>query len=196
MLKFLLGFLTALVVVSLTMSFWMRFGMIDPRADMPMSSMERSMAMPALDASVDRRAPKLPNPIQPTDANLDAGMRVYQSNCSTCHGDIHRPHSLLADTLYPRAPQFVEDAADMPEHQNFYIIQHGIRMSAMPGWKQVLSEQQMWQATTFLSHMDKLPAAVSDAWKAAAGGYPTDSNVSPANPDNQMKKSKGMRMPI
>src|SRR5487761_289476 len=37
--------------------------------------------------------------------------------------------------------------------QNFYIIQHGIRLSGMPAWKQSLSDQQIWQLTTFLSHM-------------------------------------------
>ena len=58
----------------------------------------------------------------------------------------------------------------MPENQNFYIIQHGVRLSGMPAWKQVLSEQETWQVTTFLSHMDKLPVPVSEAWKAAAGG--------------------------
>jgi mono/diheme cytochrome c family protein len=49
--------------------------------------------------------------------------------------------------------------ADMPEHQNFYILQHGIRWTAMAGWKNVLSEQQIWQLVTFLSHMHDLPPA-------------------------------------
>jgi hypothetical protein len=48
--------------------------------------------------------------------------------------------------------------ADMPENQNFYILQHGIRWTAM-GWKEVLSEKQIWQMMTFLSHMHDLPAA-------------------------------------
>ena len=56
----------------------------------------------------------------------------------------------------------------MPENQNFYIIQHGVRFSGMPGWKQVLSDQQIWQVTTFLSHMDKLPPQVEEQWKAMA----------------------------
>ena len=56
----------------------------------------------------------------------------------------------------------------MPENQNFFIIQHGVRLSGMPAWNTILSEQQIWQVTTFLSHMDKLPAQVSDEWKTAA----------------------------
>lgn len=194
--KFLLGFLSAAFVVLLTAFVCVRWGLMDPRADIPVNSMERSMAMPALDAAVDRRAPEAQNPIQPTDANLLAGMKVYQANCASCHGDIHRPHGMLADSLYPRAPQFVEETADMPENQNFYIIQHGIRMSGMPGWKKALNEQEMWRATTFLSHMDKLPPQVSDAWKAAASGSSADANVPPDASKMEMKDTKGMSMPM
>jgi mono/diheme cytochrome c family protein len=97
-------------------------------------------------------------------------MKVYQTNCASCHGDIHQPHGTFADVLYPRAPQFVEDAPDMPENQNFYIIQHGVRLSGMPAWKRILNDQQIWQVTTFLSHMDKLPHQVATEWKTAAEG--------------------------
>jgi mono/diheme cytochrome c family protein len=73
--------------------------------------------------------------------------------------DPAHPESPLADSLNPAAPQFTKDMADMPENHNFYIIQHGIRWTAMPGWKNVLSEQQTWQLVTLLSHMHDLPAA-------------------------------------
>lgn len=167
---FLLGFLTAVVAVLVAGFVFIHNGLLDPRADVPVNSVEQKIAMPALDASVDRRAPGVKNPLEPTEANLTAGMKVYQSNCSSCHGDIHRPHGMFADALYPRAPQFVEDAPDMPEYENFFIIAHGIRLSGMPAWKQSLSELQMWQVTTFLSHINKLPPPVSELWKTAAGG--------------------------
>jgi mono/diheme cytochrome c family protein len=62
----------------------------------------------------------------------------------------------------------MEDAPDMPEKQNLYIVQHGIRLSGMPAWKQALSDQQIWEVTTFLSHMDKLSPEVSEQWQAEA----------------------------
>lgn len=148
---------------------YIRFGFVNFRVDIPENRLEKAIAMPALDASVDRRVPEVKNPVAPTHDNLVAGMKIYQRNCASCHGDINHPHGMLADALYPRAPQFLEDAPDMPENQNFYIIQHGIRLSGMPAWKQVLSDQQMWQVATFLSQMDKLPPNVSDQWKALAG---------------------------
>lgn len=168
--NFWIGALTGIVVVALAGFSYVRFGFVDSRADIPINPLEQKIAMPSLDASVERRAPDIKNPIDSNDATLIAGMRIYQTNCAGCHGDVNHPRGALADALYPRPPQFVEDAPDMPENQNFYIIQHGIRLSGMPAWKQSLSDQQMWQVTTFLSHMDKLAPAVSDQWNVAAGG--------------------------
>ncbi|HET9101586.1 MAG TPA: hypothetical protein VFN62_14415, partial [Acidobacteriaceae bacterium] len=121
--KLLLGFIAAIVTVFLVGFLFVRFGGIDPPADIPVNGLEQKMAMSALDAAVDRRAPEAKNPIQPTVDRLNAGMKNYQSNCASCHGDIRQPHGMLADALYPRSPQFMEDAPDMPENQNFYIIQ-------------------------------------------------------------------------
>ena len=181
--RFSSGFLAALILSALAVFLFLRFGMVDPRADMPVSAMERSMAMPSLDAAIERRAPEVKNPVPPTENNLIAGMKVYQSNCALCHGDIQQPHAKLADTMYPRPPQFVEDPADMPPNQNFYIIQHGIRMSGMPGWKVILSPQEMWQVTGFLSHLNDLSPQVSGNWKAAAADTHPHLNRKPAASD-------------
>ncbi len=166
--RFVLGFVVGVLVVLAAGYGFVRLGWFDPRADIPVGRLESAVAMPSLDAAVDRHAAEMENPVPATDANLVAGMKVYQSNCASCHGDVNHPHGLFADALYPRAPQFLDDAPDMPENQNFYITQHGIRLSGMPAWKQTLTSEQMWQVTTFLSHMDKLPPQVSDAWKASA----------------------------
>ena len=168
MLKFLLGFAVAAVAVLAVGFCYVRFGFVNPRADLPVGQIESRVAMQALDAAVDRRALQTQNPLQPTDANLIAGMRIYQSNCAGCHGDVLHPHTTLGDSFYPRAPQFVGDAPDMPENQNLFIIQHGVRLSGMPAWNTTLSGQEVWQVTTFLSHMDRLPAQISDEWKTTA----------------------------
>jgi len=102
---------------------------------------------------------------------------------------------MLADALYPRAPQFVEDAPDMPENQNFYIIQHGIRLSGMPAWKQALTEQEIWQVTAFLSHVDKLPPQVSTAWKSSAG-FSQNEDLSDDGSRLKMKDKGSVNMPM
>jgi mono/diheme cytochrome c family protein len=155
---FVFGIFTMILIFALGLLFAYT-GFIDMRADNPPSKIEASVAGHAMDANVARTAPKLTNPVAANDANLAAGAHLYHDHCAHCHGDPVNPKGPLAESLNPPAPQFMTDAADMPESQNFYIVQHGIRWTGMPGMKTTLSEQQTWELVTFLSHMNTLPAA-------------------------------------
>lgn len=191
--RFIAGFVSAVVITALAALLYLRLGFVDPRADAPISKIEERIAMPSLDASVARRAGNLRNPVEPNDANLMTGMKLYQAHCASCHGDVNQPQTTVSEAFYPRAPQFVEDPPDMPENQSFYIIQHGVRLSGMPAWGQSLSEQQIWEVTAFLSHMNALPPAVSNRWKVIAP-IPEDNDLSthPRSPDNNMKRKRSM----
>lgn len=185
--KFCLGFVAGAVVVVLAGVAYVRLGFVDSKADIPVSRLEETIAMPSLDASTDRHAPEVKNPVDVNSVNLSAGMRIYQTNCASCHGDVDQPEGPLANALYPRAPQFLRDSADMPENQNFYIIQHGISLSGMPAWTGTLSDEQIWQVTTFLSRMDDLPPEVSNLWKAAANRPSEGTTFSePSRPNMKM----------
>lgn len=167
--NFILGVVATVIVAAVIVYIVGHFGFIDLRADQQPSRLETSFAGRAMDASTERHAPDAKNPIEPTDANLQEGMKIYVTYCAQCHGDPATPASALGRTEYPPAPQFIRHPADMPENQNFYIIGHGVRLTAMPGWEGVLNQDQIWKVTTFLSHMDKLPSSVAEAWKASPG---------------------------
>ena len=160
---FILGIVTMILILVLGLSFAL-MGFVNMRADSPPSKMETTLAGRAMDASVARAAPKVTNPVTADETNLLAGARLYSDHCALCHGDPAHPKSPLADSLNPPAPQFTNDMADMPENENFFILQHGIRWTAMPGWKNVLSEQQTWQLVTLLGHMHDLPAAAKQVF--------------------------------
>jgi mono/diheme cytochrome c family protein len=164
---FILGIVTAIFILALGLLFAL-LGFVSVSADNPPSKMETTLAGHAMDASVARAAPKVANPITADEANLAAGARLYRDHCTLCHGDPAHPKSPLADSLNPPAPQFMNDMADMPENQNFYILEHGIRWTAMPSWKDVLSERQIWQTVTFLSHMHELPPAARQVFTETA----------------------------
>jgi thiosulfate dehydrogenase len=158
-------------------------GRISMRADVPPTSLETQIAGRAFDASVERNAPKRNNPLKADEATLVAGATLYRAHCAACHGDPVHPESPLAKTLNPPAPQFMTDSADMPEYQNFYITSHGVRWTAMPGWKNALTEQQIWQVVTFLAHMDSLPPAAQAIFTEAqpgAFGSPSPAAAEPA----------------
>ena len=77
--------------------------------------------MKFLDASVDRHAPSEQNPVQPTDANLTSSMYLYKTYCAMCHVPPDHPEKNFGHPFYPSAPNFLREAPDMPENQNFYI---------------------------------------------------------------------------
>ena len=165
--KFVLGCVVTLLVIFGGAYLFVHLGLVSFRADEAPGSFEQKIAMQALDASTDRHASSLKNPIQPTDANLIAGVQLYKSSCAGCHGDPSRPQSPEAHAFYPPVPQFMQDAPDMPDNSNFYIIKHGIKWTGMPGWENKLSDDDIWKVTTFLSQMTKLPPAVDQEWKSA-----------------------------
>ncbi len=48
----------------------------------------------------------------------------------------------------------------------YWKIDHGIRLTGMPSFSASLTDEQLWQLTLFLKHMDGLPPAPERAWKA------------------------------
>ena len=180
---FILG-VVATIVVAVLVGFLIGItGHITMRADILPTSLEKSMAMRVMDANVERNAPKTANPVQPTDQNLVAGASIYLKRCAACHGDPSQPESPFAHTLYPPPPQFISDAPDMEENENYYIILHGVRWTGMPGWKNVLKDQEIWQVVTFLSHMNNLPPVAKSVF-GPAGSAPA------AAPAKAMKMPK------
>jgi len=143
-------------------------GRIPVNADPTPSATETWAANTSLDATLTREAPKGPNPIASTDANLIDGVNLYSEHCAICHGTAKGDASMspVAKGLYPRPPQLATDGVeDDPDGASFWKIEHGIRWTGMPSWKDSLSDQQIWTLTLFLKHMDKLPPAVQEAWQ-------------------------------
>ncbi|MGH9728408.1 MAG: c-type cytochrome [Candidatus Acidiferrales bacterium] len=173
---FILGIIVTLIVIAAVGLFVLETGRVNMRGDVPPSSLETSIAGHAMDASVTRNSPKIADPIQPTEQNLVDGALIYAAKCAQCHGDAANTKSKLAETLSPPPPQFFgDDRPDMPENQNYYITLHGVRLTGMPGWKNALTDEQIWKVVTFLSHLDNLPPKAKSVFSLT--GSP---NASPA----------------
>ena len=166
--RFLWTIVLTLVAVTVLIVVVSQTGRIDFRADQPPSGLERKFTMSAVDASADRHAPHKVNPLPPTDETILAGARIYRDSCAGCHGDPAHHETTFGSSFYPPVPQFMMDKPDMPDNQNFYVIQHGIRWTGMPAWNSLLNETQTWQVVTFLSHMDKLPPAIQQEFTRPA----------------------------
>lgn len=154
---FFYGIIFTIVILLLGGFIYLKKGYMNIQADQTPSALEKKLAMSAVDASTERHAPARKNPIEATDQNLTEGARLYLNHCGGCHGIPSNRDSQFGKSFNPPVPQFFSDAPDMPENQNFYITQHGIRLTGMPAWNSTLSETQIWLLVTFLSHIEKLP---------------------------------------
>ena len=146
----------------------LRAGLIPANADANPGWLETWAAETSLDATVAREAPKGPNPVPLTDANLIAGIDLYGQHCAICHGTAKGDASAspIAKGEYPAPPQLATDGVeDDPEGYSFWKIAHGIRWTGMPAWRGTLNDEQIWTLALFLKDMDKLPPAAEQAWQ-------------------------------
>ena len=142
------------------------FGVLPSGADEKPLPFERMAAKRSLHASMTRDTAGVEIPLQPTEENLLAGVKLYGANCAVCHGAADAKASNLAKGFYIESPMLAKDGVeDDPESITHWKLVHGIRFTAMPAFKTTLSDEDLWKVSLFLKHMDNLPRVVDAAWK-------------------------------
>jgi mono/diheme cytochrome c family protein len=165
---FIAGIAATLVVGLIAVYMLLRSGLIPANADAKPGGLELWVASMSLDATLRRDAPKGPNPVALTDANLSEGIKLYGQHCALCHGTAagDAGASAIAKGLYPSPPQFAtEGVEDDPEGVSYWKIKHGIRLTGMPSWRSTLSDRQIWTIALFLKNMNKLTPAPRSDWQ-------------------------------
>src|SRR5712691_6383377 len=158
--KFILGVIFTLLVLILGGLGFATLGFFPTQANLAPPRWEHHLANTAVDASMERHAPRVTNPVPPTDQNLIDGIKIYTMNCAVCHGTLDYKPSLLEHSMYPPPPQIILEPLDDPEWHINFAIRTGVRYTGMPAWNKALSEQDIWKVTAFLSRVEKLPPAV------------------------------------
>ncbi|MFQ5847033.1 MAG: c-type cytochrome [Candidatus Methylomirabilales bacterium] len=103
----------------------------------------------------------LENPLPDTPEIVRQGNTLYFKNCVFCHGDALDGRGLFADALEPRPADLThpERLAQLHESYAFWRIREGGRGlpppsrpwdSAMPRWKDDLSDDEIWKIIRFL----------------------------------------------
>jgi len=170
--NFIRGMIVGAIALAAGVYVYARMGLLELRADQAPSALEKSIAGTAMDKSTERHAPQQKNPLPLTPDNLKTGARLYRDKCSDCHGGPVNPDSDYGRSFYPRAPQFMKEAPDMPDHENFYIIKHGVRWTAMPAWGGVMTDSEIWQVVLALSRFEKLPPEAVEELKKPVAAAP------------------------
>ncbi|HLI26848.1 MAG TPA: copper resistance protein CopC [Chloroflexota bacterium] len=105
--------------------------------------------------------PNIPNPVAATPASVARGQELYQQHCVMCHGVGGRGDGPLARTLNPPPADLRVHVSQHTEGQLWLWISNGIPGSAMPAFKDVVSDEDRWNLVNYLR--DRFGATASIA---------------------------------
>lgn len=96
-----------------------------------------------------------------------AGAGLYNEMCTGCHLGPGIERSELSQGLYPAAPELAR-GDDLTPAEQFWVIKHGVKLTAMPAWGKTHDDQLIWDMVAFIRQLPKMNAAQYEAAVASA----------------------------
>ncbi len=189
--KFIFGLIVGLLIPAIGGYFYIKLGMMPVATASAPLPMEEKIAKMALKARISKEAPKS-SPVTADETNMTQGAHVYVENCAFCHGFAGEKASFAAKGMFPLPPQLLSEdmVTDDPVGVTFWKVENGIRLTGMPGFKDMLTPTQMWQVSQMLAQADKLPVQTKAALAKPAAIAVAAPSTAPAPPEQQKTKRK------
>jgi mono/diheme cytochrome c family protein len=175
--KFVKTALFLLFVAALGATLFIGSGLYNPGADSPHWKITYLVLQAARERSVEQHAAAVVLP-----ANLDdpqvilKGAGQYAAMCTSCHLAPGMKETELRPGLYPEPPKLSEGKVDPREA--FWVIKHGLKMTAMPAWGLSHDDATIWSMVAFLQ---KLPGMTPAQYKEMVAKAPPDEDMGPAD---------------
>jgi mono/diheme cytochrome c family protein len=136
-------------------------GAYDIGADDHHTALVSALITELRDRSIAVRAEPLAVPDLSDGARIASGARSYALRCVGCHLAPGVNRSDLGRGLYPHPPNLAQQAP--PEARRaFWVVKHGIKMSAMPAWGRTLDDAALWDLVAFVR---QLPAMTEENYQ-------------------------------
>jgi mono/diheme cytochrome c family protein len=131
---------------------FVEFGFYNIGADDHHAKLTLALIVQLRDRSIAARLGSIRPQLTATPAMIKAGARHYTTLCAGCHLAPGMAKSEVRTGLYPHPPNLAQE--EMQESRRaFWIIKHGIKMSAMPAWGKTLDDDAIWDVVAFLRKM-------------------------------------------
>lgn len=88
-------------------------------------------------------------------SRITNGAGLYDEMCTGCHLTPGVENSELRRGLYPEPPNLPLEGVDNLQ-ATFWVIKHGIKLTAMPAWGDSHTDEQIWDMVAFLQQIKGL----------------------------------------
>ena len=125
------------------------------------NALERWIARTARSAALPSDARARTNPIPNTPEVLGDARAHWADHCAVCHANDGSGNAQMGKRTYPPAPDMrLPSTQQMTDGELFYVIQNGIRLTAMPAWSSGSDQgdQDSWKLVHFIRHLPQLTA--------------------------------------
>ena len=175
--KYLKAALVIFLLVILGASTFIWSGIYNPAADNPHWKITYALLQATRERSVERYASKIALPDNLNDPQLILkGAGQYAAMCTSCHLAPGMKNNELRPGLYPQPPNLSKATVDPAEA--FWVIKHGLKMSAMPAWGMSHDDATIWSMVAFLQKMPKMTPA---QYKEIVAKAPPDDDMDSMN---------------
>ena len=145
---------------------WLFSGAYDIGADAPHWKVTEELIDVLVERSIESRAGRLPMPRLDDPAMIARGAAHYDEMCTGCHLAPGMKDNEFREGLYPQPPRLADPWPSDPREQ-FWVIKHGIKLTAMPAWGKSHDDDTIWAIVAFLQ---KLQGMTADQYAAATAG--------------------------
>ena len=132
-------------------------GIYDIGADAPHTRPVELLIAALRERSIERHAASIQTPPLDDPKLIAEGAEHYAAMCSGCHLAPGMADNELRPGLYPQPPLLYRHSHENPAEQ-FWIIKHGIKLTAMPAWGPTHDDQAIWGMVAFLQKLPSLSA--------------------------------------
>lgn len=133
-------------------------GAYDMAADVPHWKITSMLIGVARERSIENHAAHIRVPDDLDDPRRIAeGAAHYNEMCTGCHLAPGQSDSEMRQGLYPRPPDLARRGIADPR-EAFWVIKHGLKMTAMPAWGKTHDDEKIWDLVALLKVLPSIDA--------------------------------------
>jgi mono/diheme cytochrome c family protein len=123
------------------------------------SALETRLARAVRSLAIPRLVKHRPNPVPASPDVIGEGMAHYADHCASCHANDGSGDTEMGRGLFPKPPDMrLAATQQLTDGELFYIIEHGVRFTGMPGWSTGTEsgETSSWHLVHFIRRLPQL----------------------------------------